>query len=100
MALAGLWEHWQGQDGTEIESCTIIVTSDNELMINIHDRMPVILPEKHWDSWLDSENQDRQTLQNLLTQYPHEGMTAWRVSTTVNSPRNNNQTCIQPTNTE
>ena len=39
MALAGLWEHWQGRDGSEIESCTIIVTAGNELMQPIHDRM-------------------------------------------------------------
>ncbi len=39
MALAGLLEYWQGSDGSEIESCTIIVTSGNELMQAIHDRM-------------------------------------------------------------
>jgi putative SOS response-associated peptidase YedK len=44
MAFAGLWERWQGSDSSEIESCTIIVTSGNELMQPIHDRMPVILP--------------------------------------------------------
>ncbi|WP_425484274.1 SOS response-associated peptidase family protein [Candidatus Methylobacter favarea] len=48
MALAGLWEHWQGKDGSEIESCSIIVTSGNELMHSIHDRMPVILPPETW----------------------------------------------------
>ncbi len=100
MALAGLWEHWQGQDGSEIESCTIIVTSGNELMINIHDRMPIILPEEHWDLWLNSANQDKQALQSLLAQYPHEEMTAWQVGTMVNSPKHNNVECIkQLTNT-
>jgi putative SOS response-associated peptidase YedK len=96
MALAGLWEHWQGADGSKIESCTVIVTSGNELMINIHDRMPVILREEHWDTWLDTANTDKQSMQNLLTQYPHEEMTAWRVGAEVNSPKNNNQNCIKP----
>ena len=94
MALAGLWERWQGSDGSEIESCTIIVTSGNELMQPIHDRMPVILPEEHWEIWLDTANTNKQGLQTLLSQYPADAMTAWAVSTMVNSPRHNSQDCL------
>ena len=96
MALAGLWEHWQGSDGSEIESCTIIVTSGNELMQSIHDRMPVILSPETWATWLDTANNDKQGLQTLLTQYPADEMTAWKVNTQVNSPRYNDRECIQP----
>ncbi|MBK8815189.1 MAG: SOS response-associated peptidase [Methylococcaceae bacterium] len=94
MALAGLWEHWQGRDGSEIESCTIIVTVGNELMQPIHDRMPVILSPEHWDTWLDSANTNKQGLQTLLNQYPAEEMDAWPVSTVVNSLRHNGEGCI------
>jgi putative SOS response-associated peptidase YedK len=96
MALAGLWEHWQGSDGSEIESCTIIVTPGNELMQPIHDRMPVILPETTWEQWLDSSNTNAKGLQGLLTQYPSEELVAWPVGLLVNSPKNNSQSCIQP----
>jgi putative SOS response-associated peptidase YedK len=96
IALAGLWEHWQGKDGSVIESCTIIVTAGNELMQPIHDRMPVILSPKTWDTWLDTTNNNKQGLQTLLTQYPSDEMTAWRVSTQVNSPRHNDRNCIIP----
>lgn len=96
IALAGLWERWQGQDSGEIESCTIIVTSGNELMLPIHDRMPVILPETTWEQWLDSENIDTKGLQTLLTQYPSEELVAWPVATLVNSPRHNTENCIKP----
>jgi putative SOS response-associated peptidase YedK len=96
MALAGLWEHWQGSDGSEIESCTIIVTSGNELMQTIHDRMPVILPPETWDAWLDTANTNKQGLQTLLTQYPADEMTAWPVSAVLNSPKHNGGECILP----
>jgi putative SOS response-associated peptidase YedK len=96
MALAGLWEHWQGSDGSEIESCAIIVTSGNDLMQPIHDRMPVILPPGTWETWLDTANTNKQGLQTLLTQYPADDMTAWAVSTAVNSPRHNDLKCVQP----
>lgn len=100
MALAGLWEHWQGSDGSEIESCTIIVTLGNELMQPIHDRMPVILPPETWDTWLDATNTNtnKQGLQTLLTQYPADEMMAWKVSTVVNSPRHNSEECIGHSN--
>ncbi len=94
MALAGLWERWQGRDGSEIESCTIIVTSGNELMQSIHDRMPVILSPENWDTWLDTTNTNKQGLQILLTQYPADEMAAWPVSTVVNSPKHNGEECI------
>ncbi len=95
MALAGLWERWQGQDGSEIESCTIIVTSGNELMQPIHDRMPVILPEGSWEHWLDSKNTDTKGLQSLLTQYPSDEMATWPVTTLVNSPKHIDKDCIK-----
>lgn len=98
MALAGLWEHWQGSDGSEIESCTIIVTAGNELMQPIHNRMPVILSPEKWGTWLDAANTNKQGLQTLLTQYPADEMTAWLVSTVVNSPRNNSEECISNSN--
>jgi putative SOS response-associated peptidase YedK len=53
MAFAGLWEVWQNPEGVSIESCTIIVTTANEIMRPIHDRMPVILAPGDWDAWLE-----------------------------------------------
>lgn len=43
MGFAGLWEHWKGVDGQELESCCIIGTEANALTLPIHDRMPLIL---------------------------------------------------------
>jgi len=45
-AFAGLWEHWQPAEGEVIESCTILTTEPNELMKQIHNRMPVMLPPR------------------------------------------------------
>ncbi len=41
-AFAGLWETWDG-DGADVRSCSIITTDANDLMKEIHHRMPVIL---------------------------------------------------------
>ena len=52
-AFAGLWEHWQDPKGEAIDSCTILTTEANELLQQIHERMPVILNPKDYDLWLD-----------------------------------------------
>ena len=70
--FAGLWEHWQDNQGNELYSCTIITTSPNPLLAEYHDRMPVILDSTCCWSWL--ENRPIQDLQKLLVPYPAERM--------------------------
>lgn len=96
MALAGLWDQWHRPEGDIMESCTIIVTKANELMRPIHERMPVILPEAVWQTWLDPDHTDPSTLKALLRPYPPEGMRAWPVKTQVNNPNNDAPACIEP----
>ena len=52
-AFAGLWESWKRPDDSWMLSCTIITTSANELVSEIHDRMPVILDPDVESVWLD-----------------------------------------------
>ncbi len=47
-AFAGLAEHWHRGEQS-IDSCTLITTDPNELMAEIHDRMPVILEPADYD---------------------------------------------------
>ena len=51
-AIAGLWEHWEGQDGQVIESCTLLTTEPNDRLAPIHNRMPVILDPKDYNQCL------------------------------------------------
>ncbi len=92
-ALAGLWDHWQGEGGEEIESCAIITTEANSLMRTIHDRMPVILPTDSLPSWLDSKT-SQEVLLTMLGPCSDELLEAYPVSSRVNSPRNNGPECV------
>lgn len=94
--FAGLWEQWQSLEGEEIATCTILTTNANELMLSVHHRMPVILHPKDYDLWLNPQFSASDTLQQLLQPYSPEAMTAYPVSTVVNSPKNNNPDCIVP----
>jgi putative SOS response-associated peptidase YedK len=96
MAFAGLWEHWEGQDGTVVESCTIITTESNSTIRPLHNRMPVILDPEEYNLWLDSEVSDLETLAPLMRPYPDDKLEAILVSTLVNNPRNDDARCIEP----
>jgi putative SOS response-associated peptidase YedK len=89
--LAGLWDASRGEDGTVVESCTIITMPANALMAQIHNapgkqRMPAILSASGVDTWLNGSPADAHA---LLQAYPAELMVAWPVSVRVNSPKNN-----------
>ena len=86
LAFAGLWEHWMGSDGSDIETCALITTQANGPVSSIHDRMPVILHPRDFDFWLDPKMQDPARLQGLLRPYSSEAMDAYPVTSRVNSP--------------
>lgn len=93
-AFAGLWESWQDAAGSQLQSCTILTTTPNELMAPIHNRMPVIIEPADFDLWLDPGPQPDQAL-HLLRPYPASHMAAYPVSSRVNSPANDTPECIQ-----
>lgn len=93
-AFAGLWEHWEGADGSVLDTCAIITTAANERVRVLHDRMPVILERADFGDWLDpATTLDR--LLHLLRPYPFE-MLIYPVSTLVNAPENDRPECIIP----
>jgi putative SOS response-associated peptidase YedK len=52
-ALAAIWENWQRPGADEwMRTFAVITCPANELMAQIHDRMPVILPPETYDRWL------------------------------------------------
>lgn len=98
-AMAGLWERWQDNEGQQINSCTIITTSPNELMKDIHDRMPVILSPEDEKIWLDRSIEDINYLKQFLIPYHQDMMEAFEVSAQVNSPANDSSELIKSVNT-
>jgi putative SOS response-associated peptidase YedK len=95
-AFAGLWEHWTSPDDEEVLSCTIITTAANELLKEVHERMPVILSRDDEALWLAPKTDDPGKLLPLLKEYPSELMEYYPVDRIVNSPANDTPECIIP----
>lgn len=96
MLFAGLWDHWKASEGNVIESCTILTTSANDLIKPLHDRMPVILDTKDIDIWLNPHTHDPEQLKPLFKPYSSSLMEMYPVSDLVNSPKNDNPSCLAP----
>jgi putative SOS response-associated peptidase YedK len=95
-AFAGLWETWEGPDHAAVQSCTIITTDANQLTRDIHDRMPVILPAKSYQVWLDPAVLSIEKLASLLVPFSSDEMEAYPVSDLVNSPAHEDPRCVEP----
>jgi putative SOS response-associated peptidase YedK len=92
-AFAGLWDRWRSPQGQFIESCTILTTTPNELLKDVHDRMPVILAHDAYDLWLDPGFKKVEELQPLLKPYAADAMRRYRVSQRVNQVKNDDPEC-------
>jgi putative SOS response-associated peptidase YedK len=83
--FAGLWDGWQNSDTKEwLRTCVIITGEPNELVAQIHNRMPVILPLETHDRWLTGE-----AGKEILRPFPAREMTARPISKRINKPENN-----------
>jgi putative SOS response-associated peptidase YedK len=92
-AFAGLWDRWIDPQGQAVETCTILTTTPNTLLSDIHDRMPVILNPGDYDVWLTSGSTE--AVLNLLR--PYAGPTRrFPVSPRVNHVQNDDVDCSMP----
>jgi putative SOS response-associated peptidase YedK len=95
-AFAGLWDQWRDPSGNEIHTCTVLTTTPNEIVAELHDRMPVILKPEDFDHWLDPAVTNTAELMPLMAPLPAEEMRMYPVSTTVNNPRSEGPECVLP----
>lgn len=95
-SFAGLYDSWMNPtNGQKVSTCTIITTTPNSLVADVHDRMPVILKREDEQKWVDKNNTNMEQLMSLLLPYPVEEMKAYPVSTIVGNVKNDLPACIE-----
>lgn len=106
LVFAGLWERWRpraadgevDQSAEPVETCTILTTTPNAEMSTIHDRMPVLVPNAHFDRWLDP-GVGGDDVQDLLRPAPDGLLRLTPISTRVNRVSNNGPGLLEPIET-
>ena len=64
--LGGIWSKWTSSDGSELESCCVLTTEPNLLVKPIHHRMPVVVPCRYEEQWIE-QVKDPYELKSLLS---------------------------------
>lgn len=100
MALAGLWEHFLGADGSEIETMAILTVAANQTMAALHDRMPAILAPEQFDAWLDCRSGSSREVSELLLPAPEGLLELVEVSRKLDNPRNEGPEVQEPAATQ
>ncbi len=99
LALAGLWDKCTlvMDDGSpkELETCTIITTEPNEVSAEYHNRMPVILMPKDFDTWMSNDTPEKELL-SLLKACPPDYLEIIKVRKEVGKVGNDSPDNIKP----
>lgn len=96
-ALAGLFEQRGAGQEDALLTFTIITTQANDLLLPVHNRMPVILQPKDEALWLEPSS-SLDSLLPLLAPYPADRMGSHQVSTLVNSVKHDSPGCTARSN--
>jgi putative SOS response-associated peptidase YedK len=103
ITFAGLYDIWwdktrskEPDPETLLRTCTIITTEAGPDMVEVHDRMPVILERSELDAWLDPDQHEPEVLSALLDPAPRGTLLRHPIDRAVNSPRNDGPQLIEP----
>src|SRR5215210_2318387 len=89
LAMAGLYEIWRDPDRAEDDpdrfrwTCTVLTTEAEDAVGHIHDRMPLMVEQDRWSSWLDPTKKDKDDLLALLVPAAPGALEAYPVSKAV-----------------
>lgn len=72
IALDAIWEFWRDREGGEIDTVAIITCDANATVAPLHDRMPVVLGQEHFEAWLDCKGAEVKAAQELLRPPPDD----------------------------
>jgi len=92
-SMAGIWQEGKGPDQEQICSFSILTTAANDLMRDVHNRMPVILEPKDEEPWLTEK--DAPNLIDLLKPVEIFKLRKYPVSSRVNNTRNDDESLIK-----
>lgn len=96
--FAGIWDAWLNkQTGNYVPGFSIITTTPNELVAEIHNRMPVMLDMDTSGIWLEQATAC-ETLLGLLKPFQAEEMESYQVTSRVGNIRNDDINLIDRVN--
>jgi putative SOS response-associated peptidase YedK len=96
LAMAGIWEYWQGANGSELESVAVLTQAAPIGQLHVFKRMPLCLPATLWQKWLSPQLNGAEVLALIKSEAPAPAVELVRVSQKVNDPTAQGADLIAP----
>lgn len=102
IAFAGVYSWWRddSRDADDpaawVCSASIITRAADPDLSWLHDRMPVMLGQRHWDHWLARDVDAPDALADLSTHDSSAAVSSYPVSRAVNAVRNDGAELVRP----
>jgi putative SOS response-associated peptidase YedK len=99
LAFAGIWTVWRDptvEDPEPLFSTAIVTTEARGAMADLHERMPVVLPEQLWSDWLTADADEAPHLLEAVGALGAPRPTATPISRRVNDVRNDGPELLEP----
>jgi putative SOS response-associated peptidase YedK len=87
IAFAGIWERWRDGQGGEIDTVAVLTCPANDLIAELHDRMPVVLSPEHYAAWLDRDGTSPEEAVALLKPAPDDFFEAIELHPKINDSK-------------
>lgn len=95
ICFAGLMSAWAREGEEPKLTCAIITRAAAPSVADVHDRMPVVLRDTAFDTWLDSASKSPEAVAAMIdaaqTEFAH-----YAVSTRLNNAKNDDESLIAP----
>ncbi|MEX1176826.1 MAG: SOS response-associated peptidase [Nitriliruptor sp.] len=107
LAFAGIWTVWRDPaaepdpgtgDVPPLFSTAIVTTAATGELTRIHERVPLVLPERLWQDWLTADADEAPHLEAMLRALGPPALVAEPITTRVNDVRNDGPDLLEPAN--
>jgi putative SOS response-associated peptidase YedK len=99
LTMAGIWESWRDPkaepDASPLITFSVLTTESVGSLVDIHHRMPLILPKEHWETWLNPDTHDVSSLLAPPSLDVVDTLELRPVSNRVNNVRNNGPELVE-----
>src|SRR5439155_9956233 len=98
LAMAGIYstcDDPKAEETPPLVTCSVLTTRAIGKLIDIHDRMPLLLPTQAWEQWLDPDLLEVGELLGPPARDLVESLEIRPVSTAVNNVRNNGAELVE-----
>ncbi len=95
-AFAGIWETLLDPGGGEMDGVALLTTKAGEDLKSIHSREPVVIPQRHFDTWLNKDERDIETLFPVMKEQLPGFWQSHAVDRAVGNVRNDGEALIAP----